>query len=240
MFANMGPAPSGRSGHALSAYGKYVLVLGGESNAAFAQPGLVDHSMIHVLDTGEWTLDREGEYRLIIRPQIRQNQVPSREQERRRTRQVPLAIAVRRHTSTSSNVGRIRCNSKHQRPLSVIRRFCRYRHDLERRSGTCIITADNTRGAGTGAATDACDAKDGSSACAWLAAHSRQPRHQRRFSGSSTNSSSSTLSRLRASPGTTTPTTSRRRDVRDGPKSSHVAITDGDRCTTHQRHVLSR
>jgi hypothetical protein len=52
MFQNMGPAPTGRSGHAMAAFGKQVLVLGGESNAAFAQSRVDDPSVIHVLDTG--------------------------------------------------------------------------------------------------------------------------------------------------------------------------------------------
>lgn len=51
MFQNMGPAPSGRSGHAMAAFGKHVFVLGGESNAAFAQPRGDDPNVVHVLDT---------------------------------------------------------------------------------------------------------------------------------------------------------------------------------------------
>ncbi len=54
MFQNMGPAPSVRSGHALAAFGRNVMVLGGESNAAFQQARPDDPSVIHVLDTGEF------------------------------------------------------------------------------------------------------------------------------------------------------------------------------------------
>lgn len=49
----MGPAPSGRSGHAMAAAGNQVFVLGGDSNAAFAQSRSEDPNIIHVLDTGE-------------------------------------------------------------------------------------------------------------------------------------------------------------------------------------------
>ena len=50
MFANMGPSPSGRSGHALATFQNKVIVLGGESFTG-AKPD--DPSMIHVLDTGK-------------------------------------------------------------------------------------------------------------------------------------------------------------------------------------------
>jgi hypothetical protein len=48
MFQNMGPAPSGRSGHAMASAGSKVFVLGGES---FTTPRPDDPGMIHVLDT---------------------------------------------------------------------------------------------------------------------------------------------------------------------------------------------
>ncbi|BGP39376.1 hypothetical protein JCM10449v2_003314 [Rhodotorula kratochvilovae] len=48
MFQNMGPAPSGRSGHAMATYGSKVLVLGGES---YTSTKADDPSFIHVLDT---------------------------------------------------------------------------------------------------------------------------------------------------------------------------------------------
>lgn len=48
MFQNMGPAPSGRSGHAMATAGSRVFVLGGES---FTSPKPDDPMMIHVLDT---------------------------------------------------------------------------------------------------------------------------------------------------------------------------------------------
>ncbi|EPQ29219.1 uncharacterized protein PFL1_06868 [Pseudozyma flocculosa PF-1] len=51
MFANMGPSPTGRSGHALAAYQNKVVVLGGESFNAGVKPD--DPSMIHVLDTAK-------------------------------------------------------------------------------------------------------------------------------------------------------------------------------------------
>ncbi|KAG7450113.1 uncharacterized protein BT62DRAFT_961698 [Guyanagaster necrorhizus] len=48
MFQNMGPQPSGRSGHAMAAVGPKVLVLGGESSSLSKAD---DPSIIHVLDT---------------------------------------------------------------------------------------------------------------------------------------------------------------------------------------------
>ncbi|GAA5827160.1 hypothetical protein JCM3770_000340, partial [Rhodotorula araucariae] len=48
MFQNMGPAPSGRSGHAMATYGSKVLVLGGES---YTSTKADDPAFIHVLDT---------------------------------------------------------------------------------------------------------------------------------------------------------------------------------------------
>lgn len=48
MFQNMGPSPSGRSGHAMASSGARVFVLGGESYAATKQD---EPALIHVLDT---------------------------------------------------------------------------------------------------------------------------------------------------------------------------------------------
>ncbi|SOV01299.1 related to KEL1 - involved in cell fusion and morphology [Ustilago sp. UG-2017a] len=50
MFANMGPSPSGRSGHALSTFQNKVVVLGGESFTG-AKPD--DPATLHVLDTAK-------------------------------------------------------------------------------------------------------------------------------------------------------------------------------------------
>lgn len=50
MFQNMGPAPSGRSGHAMSAVGTRVYVLGGES---YTSTRTEDPSVFHVLDTSK-------------------------------------------------------------------------------------------------------------------------------------------------------------------------------------------
>ncbi|TFK56591.1 hypothetical protein OE88DRAFT_1649961 [Heliocybe sulcata] len=51
MFQNMGPSPSGRSGHAMAAMGARVFVLGGES---YAPSKPEDSTLIHVLDTSAW------------------------------------------------------------------------------------------------------------------------------------------------------------------------------------------
>lgn len=48
MFQNMGPAPSGRSGHAMATAGSRVFVVGGES---FTSLKADDPSLIHVLET---------------------------------------------------------------------------------------------------------------------------------------------------------------------------------------------
>lgn len=48
MFQNMGPSPSGRSGHAMASTGMKVHVLGGES---FSPSKGEDASTFHVLDT---------------------------------------------------------------------------------------------------------------------------------------------------------------------------------------------
>lgn len=57
MFANMGPSPSGRSGHALTAFQNKVVVLGGES---FTGNKPDDPSIIYVLDTGKIKYPPEG------------------------------------------------------------------------------------------------------------------------------------------------------------------------------------
>jgi hypothetical protein len=48
MFQNMGPSPTGRSGHAMASVGTRVFVLGGES---FTPNRTDDSSLVHVLDT---------------------------------------------------------------------------------------------------------------------------------------------------------------------------------------------
>ena len=50
MFQNMGPAPNGRSGHAMATAGSRVFVLGGESFSS-TNPGANDPALVHVLDT---------------------------------------------------------------------------------------------------------------------------------------------------------------------------------------------
>ena len=51
MFQNMGPGPSGRSGHAMASAGPRVFVLGGESSTV---PNPDDPNFVHVLDTSTW------------------------------------------------------------------------------------------------------------------------------------------------------------------------------------------
>ena len=50
MFQNMGPSPTGRSGHAMASIGSKVFVVGGESFAP-ARPD--DPNVIHILDTSQ-------------------------------------------------------------------------------------------------------------------------------------------------------------------------------------------
>lgn len=48
-FQNMGPAPSPRSGHSMTAYGKQIVVLAGEPSSASRDPS--ELSLVYVLDT---------------------------------------------------------------------------------------------------------------------------------------------------------------------------------------------
>ena len=50
-FQNMGPAPSPRSGHSMTAYGKLIVVLAGEPSSAPRDPG--ELSLVYVLDTAK-------------------------------------------------------------------------------------------------------------------------------------------------------------------------------------------
>jgi hypothetical protein len=84
-FQNMGPAPSGRSGHAMAAFGKQIFVLGGDSNAAFMQPRTDDPNVIHVLDTGEYVLSPGLRGPLAYRN-------GSKSQARSNTPRIPLAM----------------------------------------------------------------------------------------------------------------------------------------------------
>lgn len=56
MFQNMGPAPTGRSGHAMATWQNKVFVLGGESYTGAVNPNKRpdDINMVHVLDTGKF------------------------------------------------------------------------------------------------------------------------------------------------------------------------------------------
>lgn len=53
MFQNMGPSPSGRSGHAMATWQNKVYVLGGES---YTSQKSDDPAFVHVLDTSEYNL----------------------------------------------------------------------------------------------------------------------------------------------------------------------------------------
>jgi chromosome segregation ATPase len=50
-FQNMGPSPSPRSGHSMTAYSKQIVVLGGEPSAAGGDP--TELSLVYLLDTGK-------------------------------------------------------------------------------------------------------------------------------------------------------------------------------------------
>ena len=50
-FQNMGPSPSPRSGHSMTAHGKQIIVLAGEPSSAPRDAG--ELSMVYVLDTGK-------------------------------------------------------------------------------------------------------------------------------------------------------------------------------------------
>jgi hypothetical protein len=49
IFQNMGPSPSPRSGHSMTAYGKKLMVLGGEPSSLEARPK--DLAIVYLLDT---------------------------------------------------------------------------------------------------------------------------------------------------------------------------------------------
>lgn len=59
MFQNMGPAPSGRSGHSMATAGSRVFVLGGES---FTSQKADDPMVIHVLDTSTPSFTSEDRF----------------------------------------------------------------------------------------------------------------------------------------------------------------------------------
>ena len=71
----MGPAPSGRSGHAMAAWQNKVFVLGGESYTAKRTD---DTHTVHILDTGELKTTRTSARSLTsLAPTISQDQIPS-------------------------------------------------------------------------------------------------------------------------------------------------------------------
>ena len=53
MFQNMGPAPTGRSGHAMATWQNKVFVLGGESYKVAEDEHTDDANLVHILDTGQ-------------------------------------------------------------------------------------------------------------------------------------------------------------------------------------------
>lgn len=84
MFQNMGPAPSGRSGHAMATWQNKVFVLGGES---YTSQRADDPSYVHVLDTSRFAsgiarADRSGKIKYppdAVRPPAaipRQSSIP--------------------------------------------------------------------------------------------------------------------------------------------------------------------
>lgn len=81
MFQNMGPAPSGRSGHAMATWQNKVLVLGGESYTSMRSD---DPSLVHTLDTSKPNLPSFRFHssrctRLTDPPSLcSENQIPSR------------------------------------------------------------------------------------------------------------------------------------------------------------------
>src|SRR5437763_1316343 len=50
-FQNMGPAPSPRSGHSMTAFGKQIIVMAGEPSSSPRDP--VELSMSYILDTSK-------------------------------------------------------------------------------------------------------------------------------------------------------------------------------------------
>ncbi|KAB8232895.1 putative cell polarity protein (Tea1) [Aspergillus alliaceus] len=58
-FQNMGPAPSPRSGHSMTAFGKQIIVMAGEPSSAPRDP--VELSMVYILDTSKIRYPTEGQ-----------------------------------------------------------------------------------------------------------------------------------------------------------------------------------
>ena len=96
-FQNMGPAPSPRSGHSLTAYGKNIIVMGGEPSSSPREP--MELSLVYILDTSKIRYPAEqqiGERGVAARKSSadrfgippgrssRQTQVTSPEQQHRR------------------------------------------------------------------------------------------------------------------------------------------------------------
>ena len=66
MFQNMGPAPSGRSGHAMATWGSRIYVCGGES---YTSERVDNPNMVHVLDTAKIKYPQDANRRTNNDPQ---------------------------------------------------------------------------------------------------------------------------------------------------------------------------
>lgn len=117
MFQNMGPSPSGRSGHAMSAIGSKVYVLGGES---FTPAKSDDPNIVHVLDTSTASFISLNDKSSRI---FRAHQV-SRAKAKWRSYPKWHSSCQRR---TRNIVQKVLCNSLYRRSSHVASHECRER-----------------------------------------------------------------------------------------------------------------
>ncbi|KKK13350.1 hypothetical protein AOCH_005518 [Aspergillus ochraceoroseus] len=101
-FQNMGPAPSPRSGHSMTAFGKQIIVLAGEPSSAPRDP--VELSMAYILDTSKirYPTDAQNGERApsaaatVRKPTATEKQVQQQANRTSREAQTPPSDAQRR------------------------------------------------------------------------------------------------------------------------------------------------
>ncbi|KAI0275149.1 hypothetical protein BC834DRAFT_965581 [Gloeopeniophorella convolvens] len=104
MFQNMGPSPSGRSGHAMASNGTRIFVLGGESSAATQAD---ESALIHILDTKHIKYPKPGQD--TPKPSNDKNQV-----SRKLSGNVQVQGQQQQPTSSSSMINGMRAASPQQ------------------------------------------------------------------------------------------------------------------------------
>lgn len=107
-FQNMGPSPSPRSGHSMTAHGKQIVVLAGEPSSAPRDPG--ELSMVYILDTSKikWTHDQpppnkaeQGSHGANSRPSLEARNAAQAVRSASRQDQAPHAGPMHKNDSSS-------------------------------------------------------------------------------------------------------------------------------------------